>query len=315
MNGLEIIDFFKPLEDNKNLFIRNIVLSSNIPDQEQVITGPAKSGLTHGYAQDIPVLFSRLHKTFSRYGLLYEVQVLPCQTSKLQENTSDEKSLPQTDIESLCYYAFVKFYSSVSAEKAKSALNLTHFVGTKACKVTFAKRKRTGSEKQVLFISQCFDLANFYLGFNGWSSSIKELKRELTDVCLSSKEDYCCFACTTNIVIHHHGLSVNGKGFSLLKFSSEDPASQIKAHGRCMKQAYQDSIQKAFSKVILVILGNGKVYTDINSSVPEDLEEFQPSYKSVAVTELEVEPELASDEDNLDEENINILSELETVFM
>ncbi|KAH9496685.1 hypothetical protein Btru_009656 [Bulinus truncatus] len=295
MNDLEIIDFFKPLEDNKNLFIRNITLNNHKTDPEQII-------------------MHRLHKVFSKFGLLYEVQVLPCSFQKIATESVSEENISVKD--SLNFYAFVKFYSSTSAENAKNALHLTHFVGATACRINYAKRKRTESEKKELFIAHCCDLANYYLGFNGWSSSINEIKKLIsTTTSMSSKEDHCSFLCVTNLIIHNHGLNITEKGISELKFSSEDPLSRINAHKRCMKQAHHAALQKAFSKVILVVLSNGKVYADINSSVREDFEEFKPLHTNVPVNELEEEPELSSDGgeiDSFDEDIINILKALDT---
>jgi len=40
---------------------------------------------------------------------------------------------------------------------------------------------------------------------------------------------------------------------------------------RAMKRAYQSAVQNAFSRLLLVVLDNGKVFVDINSTTADDL--------------------------------------------
>ena len=40
---------------------------------------------------------------------------------------------------------------------------------------------------------------------------------------------------------------------------------------KCYKVSYQNAVQDAFSKVLLVVLDNGKVYPEVNTTVQEHL--------------------------------------------
>jgi hypothetical protein len=48
-----------------------------------------------------------------------------------------------------------------------------------------------------------------------------------------------------------------------------DPCSKSIAVCRAKKQSYQQAVQNAFQRVLMVILDNGKVYVDINSTVED----------------------------------------------
>ena len=44
--------------------------------------------------------------------------------------------------------------------------------------ITYAKRKKEVGEKRTLHLSKCQELANYYLGFNGWSVTMKYVSVE-----------------------------------------------------------------------------------------------------------------------------------------
>ena len=48
-----------------------------------------------------------------------------------------------------------------------------------------------------------------------------------------------------------------------------DPLSKIKAVCKCKKVCQQRAIENAFSKVLLVVLGNGKVTVEIDTTKPD----------------------------------------------
>lgn len=48
-----------------------------------------------------------------------------------------------------------------------------------------------------------------------------------------------------------------------------DPTSRGKAVCKCKKLAYQRAVENAFSKVILVVLSNGKVAVEVDTTQPE----------------------------------------------
>ncbi|KAK3576607.1 hypothetical protein CHS0354_023124 [Potamilus streckersoni] len=140
-NGLEVIDFTRPDGSRRNLFITNIPASF--------------------HEDDIVSLF---YTIFGKYGLIYGVQVFP-----FKWQLDDKKSANQSG----GYYGFVTFYSSLSAALAKEDLNNKVIIEGNECKISFAKRKKKVQESQILHFTRCRELANYYLGFNGWSSQIK----------------------------------------------------------------------------------------------------------------------------------------------
>lgn len=48
-----------------------------------------------------------------------------------------------------------------------------------------------------------------------------------------------------------------------------DPTSRGKAVCKCKKLAYQRAVENAFSKVIIVVLSNGKVAVEVDNTQPE----------------------------------------------
>ncbi|CAL1538724.1 unnamed protein product [Lymnaea stagnalis] len=293
MYQIELIEFLKPMEDAKNLFVGNINVKSDTMDPET-----------------LKLVF---YKSFSRFGILFEVKVFfytsLTSTKAIDSNTcnKDGEAKKQTS-----HYAFVKFYSKMSAQQAKSSLHLTSIVGTDACKVDYAKRKKISeNDKQVLYITQCYDLANFYLGFNGWSSAIKQLTVDTAETDSSANEETCRATCIVDLHIHKSGLKVTGLGISETSFSCRDLTSKIQAFAVGKKRSHQNAIQNAFSKVILIVLSNGKVSAAINSNVKEHVEEFKPEYGYLSVNNLEQEPEESSDEqepeESSDDEDLEIL--------
>ena len=44
--------------------------------------------------------------------------------------------------------------------------------GTLCLQIRFANRKTGLSEDQTLYVSKCYELANHYLGFDGWTTHI-----------------------------------------------------------------------------------------------------------------------------------------------
>ena len=167
---IEILDFYQPRNDNmKNLYIKNINVNGCGCDSENNIE-------------------ERLWHVFSQYGLIYETQVFPT-GFKQNDGSSSNKSKalcsvcfhPQDSI--LNFYAFVKFFSKSSAAKAKQVLHLTHFIGNDACKVSFARRQKGNRDEErfPLNSARCKEILNYYLGFNGWTSSVSLLGDSVDD--------------------------------------------------------------------------------------------------------------------------------------
>ncbi|XP_034611971.1 RAD52 motif-containing protein 1 isoform X4 [Trachemys scripta elegans] len=97
-----------------------------------------------------------LFSAFSEFGLLYSVRV--------HRNAA---------VAGPGYYALVKFYSARDASRAQRACNRQRLFQKSPLKVCICTRQKA-FQQQVLALRsyKCKELANYYLGFNGWSNRI-----------------------------------------------------------------------------------------------------------------------------------------------
>ncbi|KAL7976924.1 hypothetical protein Chor_008873 [Crotalus horridus] len=97
-----------------------------------------------------------LYLTFSAFGLLHSVRL--------------HRNVP---VAGPGYYAFVKFYSARDASRAQQACNGRSLFQKTALKICICTRQRALTKQTLpLNIHKSQELANYYLGFNGWSSRI-----------------------------------------------------------------------------------------------------------------------------------------------
>ncbi|XP_064030670.1 RAD52 motif-containing protein 1 isoform X5 [Pogoniulus pusillus] len=121
----------------------------------RVPTGSARTLLVWGLEPD-PSLEHSLFSVFSSFGLLYSLRA--------HQNAA---------VAGPGFYAVVKFYSAGDASRAQRACNGQRLFQKSPMKVCVCT-KQQGFEQQVQALSstKCQELANHYLGFNGWSSRI-----------------------------------------------------------------------------------------------------------------------------------------------
>ncbi|XP_026525651.1 RAD52 motif-containing protein 1 isoform X2 [Notechis scutatus] len=101
-----------------------------------------------------------LHLTFSAFGLLHSVRL--------------HRNAP---VAGPGYHAFVKFYSARDASKAQQACNGRSLFQKTAVKICICTRQRALAKQTLPLNSyKSQELANYYLGFNGWSSRIVTLQ-------------------------------------------------------------------------------------------------------------------------------------------
>ncbi|KAJ8317098.1 hypothetical protein KUTeg_005002, partial [Tegillarca granosa] len=183
--------------------------------------------------------------------------------------TTDEDG--QTEIPS-GYYAFVTYYLAMNAKTAKDSIGNTLFIKGSMCKVSFAKRKKEVVEPSPpLHFIKCQDLANYYLGFNGWSLSVKMVSRQLkkdTEESVGQLQKVR-YVCVIKLDITRQNLYAEGIGAWEEMYALKDPQSRSKALCKCKKLAYQRAIENAFSRVLVIVLSNGKVMVEINTMKPE----------------------------------------------
>ncbi|CAC5420241.1 RDM1 [Mytilus coruscus] len=299
--SVEIIDFKRPEGNRKNLYVNSIPGSSEEDVQEY------------------------LYSVFSVYGLINGIQIYSYSTSNQSVKVAG-------------YYAFVTFYSVLAAHSAKESLSNKITIAGTECKIAYAKRKKDAQTVATLHFSKCQELANYYLGFNGWSTTIKLLVQKICNFIHSSLTAIACliedneedssgndlrkvrYVCVTRIDITGHHLNSEGMGAWEETYLVKDPTSKAKAICKSKKLAYQRSLENAFSKVILIVLPNGKVTVEVDTTQPDPviLTEKQLDDSNVLkVNELDELPDedVEDVKDEVDEDvdaiNLHILHELE----
>ncbi|XP_007905545.1 RAD52 motif-containing protein 1 isoform X1 [Callorhinchus milii] len=253
----EVLDFKTPMENHKTLFIWNI-----LPNRSE------------------EAVYDLVFKAFSALGLLYLVRVFRnaagCQPG---------------------FYAVVKFYSGSDATRARDATHGRCLFQEVPLKVRICTKQHRGpsfqGQKLTLNSSKCQEVANYYLGFNGWSSHIITLQN------ISDMEDFdddaqqmttaqtkCIkYLCVMEIQFTKHMMCCRGVGLSEeLVQDGTDPLNYVLKVGRAQKSATQKAMSDAFQKILLVVLGNGKVFVQRSS----ELEELDSIIEEELHTQLQV---------------------------
>ncbi|XP_030076877.1 RAD52 motif-containing protein 1 [Microcaecilia unicolor] len=222
----EVMEFRVPVGSDKTVFVWNI--SATASEEE----------ISHS-----------LWKILSQFGVLYSVRV--CRNASVTEHG---------------YYALVKFFSSRDAIRAQQICNKQRLFQESPLKVCLCTRQKEFQqhEAQKLNSVKCQDLANHYLGFNGWSKRIIALQNISgldEQEGMAQTQGYSMkYICIVEIVLHNHGLCSRGVAVAeeLLE-NHKDPLEFALKTGKVQKYAVQKALSDAFQKIILVVLENGKV--------------------------------------------------------
>ncbi|XP_055513336.1 RAD52 motif-containing protein 1 [Leucoraja erinacea] len=239
----EVVQFKVPSGNSKTLFVCNI---------------PPKLSEA--------AVYSCIFNTFSEHGLVYFLRV------------SRNAVVAQPG-----YYAVVKYYSALSASRAQTATNEQCLFQEIPLKVRMCTKQRFWKEFQDHQLSlnsiKCQELANYYLGFNGWSSHIIGLQKiSGTDGCEESAQEMeqserksIKYLCIMEIKFKNYDMCCRGIGVSevLETQDATDPLNYALLLGRTQKSAMQKALSDAFQKVVLVVLGNGKVSLQWSSEQDE----------------------------------------------
>nr|KAG5701300.1 hypothetical protein BaRGS_020662 [Batillaria attramentaria] len=192
--------------------------------------------------------------------------------------------------------------------------------------VAFATRNKETETGQTLYVSKCQELANFYLGFNGWSSTIKRMEEDKDAVAHNPSEPpQIRFFCVVELSFPKQGVTTQGLGAWEEVYSRQDPSSKATAILKARKRSHQRAMEHAFSKVLLVVLGNGKVSVEINTTKRDTLTDMQVAILAeeqvLKVNELNEEPQPEDTDEfhmdgtqDLDDANLHILQELGDSF-
>ena len=139
MSDIEIIEFKTPTGSSTSLYLSQFECEGL--EESKIVT--------------------ILHEHFSKWGLIYNLNLSKCDSDP-------------TD-----YYCYIKYYSSRAACKAKRENKGTVSLedGQLKFRVSGSSGGR-GSCSLPLARSKCEELANYYLGFNGWSSQVLYHRKE-----------------------------------------------------------------------------------------------------------------------------------------
>ncbi|NXW56595.1 RDM1 protein, partial [Eurystomus gularis] len=209
-----------------------------------------------------------LFSAFSRFGPLYSVRA--------HRNAA---------VAGPGYYAVIKFYSAGDAGRAQRACNGQRLFQQTPVKVGFFSpgqvcvcTKQKGFQQQVLALNstKCQELANHYLGFNGWSSRIITLQNisgfdgENAELGKTSWKRLVKYLCAVEVMLPNHGVHARGVALGEADVEdSEDPLEFVSATRRAQKLAVGKALSSAFQKILLVVLENGKVAVEYDSSQEE----------------------------------------------
>ncbi|NXL91481.1 RDM1 protein, partial [Alectura lathami] len=201
-----------------------------------------------------------LFSVFSEFGLLYSVRV--------HRNAA---------VAGPGYYAVIKFYSAADASRAQHACNGQRLFQKSPLKVCVCTKQK-GFHQQVLALNsnKCQELANHYLGFNGWCSRIITLQNvsgfddENGELGKTFQKGSVKYLCAVEVTLPNHGVCSRGVGLGEADIeNSGDPLEFVTATRRVQKLAVGKALSNAFQKILLVVLENGKVAVEYNHTQEE----------------------------------------------
>ncbi|NXF78461.1 RDM1 protein, partial [Sclerurus mexicanus] len=142
--------------------------------------------------------------------------------------------------------------------------------------VVCPQQKGFQQQTPALSSNKCQELANHYLGFNGWSSRIIMLQNvsgfdgENEETGKTSQKGSVKFLCAQEVTLPNHGVRSRGVALGEADVGTgEDPLEFLTATRRAQKLTVGKALSAAFQKILLIILENGKVAVEYDSSQEE----------------------------------------------
>ncbi|XP_018416338.1 PREDICTED: RAD52 motif-containing protein 1 [Nanorana parkeri] len=223
----EVVSFTVPKESNKVVFVWNI--SAQLSEGET---------------------YWSLMKAFSPFGPLYSL-----------------KLFPNAGVADPGYYAVVRYFTSGSAKKAHAACDRKSLFQDSPLKVQVCNRKKSLQFKSLeLYGYKCQELANYYLGFNGWSKRVIALQNisgldvEAEEEASPQEPARLRYLCVVEVTIHDGEIRSRGVGVAEEAMEKQnDPTEFLSKNGKVQKYAVQKALSNAFKKILLVVFDNGKV--------------------------------------------------------
>jgi len=115
------------------------------------------------------------------------------------------------------------------------------------------QKKRQNRRQTTLDINRSIELANYYIGFNHWSSSIISLSQDSLEYNETAKSFKCSYSCKVMFRLVD-GRTVEASGTGNTTANEKRTAIEYSK-----KNAVTDARKKAFEKVVLINLESGKV--------------------------------------------------------
>ncbi|XP_072530655.1 RAD52 motif-containing protein 1 [Salminus brasiliensis] len=259
---VEVVEFRVPVENNKTIFIWDIHAS-----------------FTEAF------IYEALWKVYSAFGALYLVKVCP-----------------NAAVATPGFYAIVKFYSSAHASKALKATDRQCLFQNSPLKVKLSTKQTPNFlfRGQSLSFAKCQDLANHYLGFNGWSTRIVTLKdiSKCADAGWSldagSQGELLKYGCVVELTFPQYGVTCRGVGVAEDVVDLEKGQEEkLWKRGKLMKWARNKAVVGAFEKVLLVVFGSGKVAVECRFNqeevLPDDNVEGAIQVNDISWTDFEAD--------------------------
>ncbi|XP_001375799.2 RAD52 motif-containing protein 1 isoform X2 [Monodelphis domestica] len=235
----ELLSFTIPAGSEKTLFVW------------ELNPGPGPESLKHS-----------LFTVFSQFGLLYSVRVFP----------NAPGATPG-------FYAIIKFYSARDACSAQKACDQKQLFQNSPVKVRLCTRRKMHQYPiHPLNSFKCQELANYYLGFNGWSKRIITLQKlsdfkvkENTSPIKSSARQSLKYFCALEVVLPAYSCRSPGAGIAEDYLEQlEGPLEFILKRKKTQKLAIQKALSDAFQKLLMVVLESGKVVVEYRSTEERD---------------------------------------------
>lgn len=232
----DVLEFRVPMENNKTLLVWNIE-----PDRN---------------AQHV---HDMLAAVFSSFGLLHLLQLCP-----------------NAPLAPPGFYAVVKFYSAAQAAAAQRGTDGRTLFQRSPLKVRLSSRdtpRFLSNRPRLLSHTHCLQLANHYLGFNGWSSDIITLKElpggeeqgaELEGAATGgSRGRSLKFGCLLRLSFPRHQRTSTASAVVEDSFTCTGPEDLLRRRSRLQRMAREQALVRAFSTVLLVILGDGQTMVEV----------------------------------------------------
>ena len=147
------------------------------------------------------------------------------------------------------WYAYVNFYSAVAAQRALKSFGQNLVIQGQRCRIVHKTRDLMLKDRP-LYINQCEDLVNYYLGFNHWHSQVLYHQKEG-----ETRDNTQTYATAVKLVFDQQdeeSVSVEGVGLCQIEYSGLE--EKLKKLAIVQKTSKNAAMVNAFAKVLLVLV-------------------------------------------------------------